>query len=131
MKTPDIEIYIKSPNADQIITWLSQQFNEIKIDLDDSKLKKSQTIHGEVLKEGLAGCIELSITPHAAEPAFTSIWFKSAGTGWQNDEECSVSFVEMFENEVRCSNSGWTEGEDNMNEEWISFKGGKRKRISW
>lgn len=129
MKTPDIEIYIKNVEAEQLLSWLNDNFSTIDIKLDSKALEGKQSISGELTLE--EGHIPIVITPCAAGKAFCSVWFKSAETPWENDEACALSLLEKFDLEIRCATGGWEENEDEAGEYWNSITRNEKKLIRW
>jgi hypothetical protein len=129
MNTPDIEIYAKNISADIILEWLSKHFEKILIAIGPQALAGKTTVHGTV--EYNKSSIPISITPQAAGKSFCSIWFKSADTPWENDEQCAQSLLELYDIEVRCSAAGWSEEEDEMSEQWLYITRNEKKLIRW
>lgn len=129
MKQPDIEIYIKNTNADEIREWLSQQFQSISFDtLNDEAIEQGRLIKGSVK---IDTDIPVVITPKAAGKAFTSVWFQSEKTPWQDDLNCAESFIAMHSREIRCSASSWTEEEGENEEKWWCLEGEQKRLVRW
>ncbi|MCO4785134.1 hypothetical protein [Marinomonas atlantica] len=99
---PDIEIYLLSCPTERIIRWLEQDFSVIDMHKPSDIVTKLHLEHnGEV--------IPVTILEKAAGKRFTSIWFDSDKTPWENDTECSKCAFEALECEVRCNYQGWQE----------------------
>lgn len=129
MNQPDIEIYIKNTNAEEILSWLNAHFENTDLPgFSDAELEKGLLIKGSVNKNLK---IPLVVTPKAAGKAFTSIWFQSDQTGWQDDLACAESFVKIHSSEVRCSSATWTEDEEENSEMWWCLKDGDKKLVRW
>ncbi len=139
MNTPDIEIYIKHADADEILLWLEKHFVNIQLPLTNDALSSNITIEGDAVASNSANpevatdsvTIPIIITPSAAGKAFTSIWFKSALTPWKNDEACADSFLSVYDKEVRCAASSWQEGEDESGEYWLKLTRQGKSLIRW
>lgn len=132
MNTPDIEIYVKNTSAQMILTWLNSHFNKVNIPLKEEDISTGKTVCGFLKHENNStNSIKAVITPQAAGKAFTSIWFQSDITGWKNDEECAMSFVEQFDIEIRCSAGGWQESEEENSEQWWLITQKEKKLIRW
>ncbi len=129
MNTPDIEIYAKNIGADMILEWLNKYFDEVAIAIDSKALTGKITIDGKVSRNNQL--IPVSITPQAAGKSFCSIWFKSANTPWENDEQCAQSLLALHDIEIRCSAAGWHEEEDEMSEQWLYITRNEKKLIRW
>lgn len=129
MNTPDIEIYAKNINAEMMRDWLNQNFDDVSLNIDPQALAGNTTIHGTVKHNNLL--IPVSVTPQAAGKSFCSIWFKSAETPWQNDEQCAQSILDLHDLEIRCSAAGWSEEEDEMSEQWLFITRNEKKLIRW
>lgn len=126
MNQPDIEIYIKHATAEHIRKWLEGQFDDVEL----SELSEERLSEGQLIKASVSS-IPLVITPKAAGKAFTSIWFQSAKTPWNNDLECAESFASKFDLEVRCSAESWQEDEGESEEKWWCLNGDEKKLLRW
>ena len=129
MKTPDIEIYIKNINTNDLLAWLEKHFDSLSIKLAANSLSEKQSISGHMLLNKQR--IPVVITPCAAGKAYCSVWFKSAETPWTNDEACALSLLKMFDLEVRCAANSWQEGEDEAGEYWNTITRNEKKLIRW
>jgi len=134
MKTPDIEIYLKHANADTILKWLNLNFDQVNIvQLTQKNLSNNIIAKGHLTLNQQD--IPIIVTPQAAGKAFSSIWFKSNKTPWQNDESCAVNFLANDEinpdTEIRCSSGGWTESEEKDSEQWLSITREEKRLIRW
>ena len=52
-------------------------------------------------------------------------------TMWEDDESCAQSLLKDADIEIRCSASGWTEGEEEQSEQWLLLTRKERKLINW
>jgi hypothetical protein len=130
MTSPDIEIYAKNLNINQISTWLSRVFSQVDLpELDQDKQNQHPAISGYVFYEKHS--IPIVITPKAAGKLFTSIWFKSDKTPWTDDEACALKLLESYDIEVRCSATGWTENEEQMSEQWLCITRNEKRLTHW
>ena len=129
----DIEIYIKNIQLCDLNNWLSRFF-----ELNSTELLKTNneidtlspfSVHLKDLQANSS--IELMITPRAAGKAYTSLWFKSAQTPWKTDLECSQSYLEIADTEVRCSSESWTETEEEKSEKWWKLTRTSQELVSW
>lgn len=129
---PDIEIYIKHFELKPVLKWLSSiaSYDEDQASaLFNEKLegKTSFTIKLAIDQHE----IDLVVTPSAAGKAFTSLWFQSSHTPWQNDKACALSLLAFFKGEVRCSAATWTEEEAEHSEMWWVLSNGQERLVSW
>lgn len=130
MTQPDIEIYIKHTTAEEITSWLTRIFDTVNINsLNEASLADGQMVKGSV---ELNGEIPVVITAGAAGKAFTSVWFQSDRTGWENDLQCAESFCSQYPGrEVRCSADTWTESEEENDEKWWKLTNQEKSLIRW
>jgi len=130
MKTPDIEIYVKDAQFQQILDWLNLYFKGIEFPGKAAHLYAN----GKPVRGTLGQAenkLELVITPKAAGKDFTSLWFKQNLTPWENDEQCALSLLEQADIEIRCSAAGWEEDEAINSEQWWLLRRDEKKRINW
>lgn len=128
-KQPDIEIYIKNANLNDIQLWLSSHFDVVPNDIVDINTSSPRT--NEIELELADDQIPLVITPQAAGKAYLSVWFKSPRTPWNNDLECAQSALERFDTEVRCSAESWAEEEPEHSEKWWKLTRTSKDLVSW
>lgn len=69
-----------------------------------------------------------NISENVAKGGFTSVWFKTNETPWENDHECAVSAFDYFQIETRCSTGGW-EGEDDGG--WLRITDKGSQTVNW
>lgn len=120
---PDIEIYIKKPDPEEIVAWLQQALGET-------------TYHGTV-KTGLHHysvqyqdkALPVMIFPKAAGKAYTSVWFDTPDTPWQDDLDCAKAAADFLKTEVRCTRGGWSESQDP--DEWLKVTDQGVEEIIW
>jgi len=127
---PDIEIYVKQPNAQDLQVWLETHFDfDAPVSIADLlEIPKSHSIL--LSRNGLK--IELVVTPHAAGKAYTSIWFKSHKTPWATDKSCAVDCLAIAKPvEVRCSAESWQESEEERSEKWWKLTANEEELVSW
>lgn len=98
---PDIEIYVLSCPTENIINWLNQDFEVSGIATNDTGAKLTITYNTAI--------IPVTILEKAAGKRFTSVWFDSAHTPWDNDAECAKQAYEALACEIRCNIQGWKE----------------------
>ncbi|MDB4837775.1 hypothetical protein OAH87_04835 [Marinomonas sp.] len=98
----DIEIYTLSCPKEKIISWLESVFTlKNKSTLSKLATKVTGDLNGHE--------IEVTILEKAAGKAFTSIWFDSDKTPWENDADCAKQAFSFLECEIRCNFEGWEE----------------------
>ena len=121
---PDIEIYVKDSNFDEIQNWLSSIFAPILLPKFTGK-----PVNFHI---GSEPKIPVMITPNAAGKAFTSIWFQSNNTPWKSDEACAMSFLASNDTaEIRCSANSWKEEEEEYSEQWLCITQNEKRLILW
>jgi hypothetical protein len=98
----DIEVYVLSCPTENIIAWLETSFTLVK-----------KTPHGPLCAKltllWQGNELEATILEQAAGKRFTSIWFDSDKTPWENDIACAKQVFEALDCEVRCNFQGWEE----------------------
>ena len=108
---PDIEIYLLSCSNDKIIEWLQSRFKIIE--------QKSVNASLLSLKVAYNACeFEVQVLEQAAGKRFTSVWFNSDQTPWQDDVECAKSAYQSLNCEVRCNIASWSETEEQDPDQW-------------
>ena len=116
-KFPDIEIYLLKVDPSQISEWLSHQFGELTEIKHTSKSVTWQT-----------SGMDIQFTQDVAKK-FSSLWFKTNNTPWNNDLECAREAHSALGVEVRCSVAGWQEEDDQPG--WIKLIRGNEKPFDW
>lgn len=126
---PDLEIYLKRVPADDIIEWLKVVFDDVSVLTDQSSTQSSthptKPSATECLIQQTMTC---NISENVAKGGFTSVWFKTNETPWENDHECAVSAFDYFQIETRCSTGGW-EGEDDGG--WLRITDKGSQTVNW
>ncbi len=119
----DIEIYVKNLPLEDIRGWLEDTFKSVIF------VKTGQQVHDlEVSVDDKA--IPVMIVERAVGKAWTSVWFKTSGTPWQDDTECARSIQNSKQCRVRCNSGPWQEGAD-MDEWWQLDEKGQETIIKW
>ena len=98
----DIEIYVLSCPTENIISWLEKSFTLVKKSSPSALCFKVTIVSND-------NEIEVTILEQAAGKRFTSIWFNSDKTPWENDIACAKQAFESLNCEVRCNFQGWEE----------------------
>jgi hypothetical protein len=98
----DIEIYVLSCPTEQIIAWLETSFTLVGKSTPSSLCSKVT-----ITSDGHD--IEVTILEQAAGKRFTSIWFDSDKTPWEDDITCARQVFKALDCEVRCNFQGWEE----------------------
>lgn len=127
---PDIEIYVKHITREMLSTWLSEHFDGV----NDESLKQLDLNSAKPVSVSLTrdtNKVELFVTPKAAGKAYTSLWFKSDKTPWEDDLSCAESFISLADTEVRCSSATWSEQEAENSEMWWVITATERKLVPW
>ena len=119
----DIEIYVKNLPLDTIKDWLNQSFEQLHI------INSGKAVHDlEVTAHGKT--TPVMVVEGAVGKAWTSIWFKTSGTPWQDDTQCAHSLHRHKPCRVRCNSGPWQEGAD-MDEWWQLDEQGQESLIKW
>ncbi|ETI58377.1 hypothetical protein [Marinomonas profundimaris] len=107
----DIEIYTLSCPTEKIIAWLEETFILVKKS-SPSKLCSKITVSSN------GNDIEVTILEQAAGKRFTSIWFDSDKTPWEDDMTCARQVFQSLNCEVRCNFQGWEEEGNQDPDQW-------------
>lgn len=108
----DIEVYVLSCTTEKIMTWLEEEFRFVKKSTP-SKLCTKVVINFNNQN------INVTILEQAAGKRFTSIWFESDQTPWENDISCAKQVFKSLGCEVRCNYQGWEEqGSQDIDQWW-------------
>ena len=108
---PDIEIYVLSCPTTTIVRWISSVFTVIKQHQPSSlctKVTASTSTHE----------FEITILEQAAGKRFTSVWFDSDQTPWENDRACAQEAFQFLQCEVRCNAQSWDESTEEDPDLW-------------
>lgn len=154
---PDLEIYLKRVPTDEVIKWLSTVFDDVSVLPSSSSARVPTQAATETSMETSAEtsletstetstqaptqssplsstvCLihqtmACTISENVAKGGFTSVWFKTNETPWENDHECAISAFDHFQIETRCSTGGW-EGEDDGG--WLRITDKGSQTVNW
>ncbi len=119
MQFPDIEIYVKRPDPEQINNWLKDRFGV-----------NATTRNGDATIYCLTQpSIECVVVENVVKGGYTSIWFRSGDMPWATDLDCAMEVFDRFGIEVRCSSGPWQEGDDEA--PWIRLTEKGESRVNW
>lgn len=119
---PDIEIYAKRPEPDDVRRWLQDRFG-----IED------EMIRGDAVVFTLgAEHIECDFIERAVKGGYASLWFRSGKTPWARDIDCAKEAFEQLGVEIRCSAAPWqdSDGEDDEGG-WIRLTDKGEARVNW
>ncbi|TDO96376.1 hypothetical protein [Marinomonas balearica] len=120
----DIEIYVLSCPTETIVEWLAKAFTLQSKELISSTSLKLELHHNDKM-------IPVTILEQAAGKRFTSIWFDSSDTPWNDDIECAKSAFEALNTEVRCNLQGWQEAEQEDPDQWWRINANSEGPYIW
>lgn len=125
---PDIEIYIKAASTNAVAGWLQQQFDEVETLQQQGKVSQYRV--------RWQGADIPVLVVEKAGGIYTSVYFESPQTPWQQDIDCARQAYDYFsENtdittlEVRCVPGGWQEGDDP--DAWLAINAEGEQAIQW
>jgi len=107
----DIEIYVQSCPTEKIIAWLEETFTLV----EKSSLSK---LCSKVMISSNGNDIEVTILKQAAGKHFTSVWFDSDRTPWEDDMACARQAFASLNCEIRCNFQGWEEEANQNPDQW-------------
>ena len=121
-KHPDIEIYIKRVDLNDLLHWIDRRF----------EMGEPQDV-GETIKLKLTydskPCV-CTIYENAAKGGYTSVMFEPNNTPWDTDEACAEEAFEAFHLEIRCITGGWTT-QAPAEGGWFRFTDKGRSVVNW
>ena len=117
---PDVEIYVKDADAQQVHAWLQQQFSQC------SPWQQSGNI-------SRCNCDGIKVTWYAkAVGSWHSLLFDSPSTPWANDKACAVAAFDALGVEIRCAPSGWLEQQGEADaERWLKINSQGSQEFIW
>lgn len=119
---PDIEIYIKNRSLEQILEWLNDRADGLKIHNSVGGTHSLTAFFSDQR-------IPVMIHEKAAGKAWISVWFRSDATPWIRDLDCAQEIAQAMNTQVRCIVSGWQDGDDP--DEWWRIEGSEIEKITW
>ena len=120
---PDLEIYAKDITFKAIDDWLKQRFNQVE--RTETVTKKTEARSYWVVDGAEVVAFGNAIGK------FTSIWLKKNTSPWNTDLDCARDACEVLDTEIRCSNSGWEEGQGPESQWWRITKTEGEMLIDW
>ncbi|EAT12142.1 hypothetical protein HF888_05005 [Bermanella marisrubri] len=120
---PDIEIYALDITFKQIGDWLKTRFSEVE---QTQLVKKKSEARATWKADGMI----VTVFGNAVG-AFSSIWFQTNATPWDTDLECAQTASHELNTEIRCSNSGWSEGQRPDTKWWQILPNQQEALIDW
>ncbi|RRJ85137.1 hypothetical protein [Aestuariirhabdus litorea] len=123
MLQPDIEIYIKNTSINAIRDWLSATFEAV-----EEGQHRGHSYRFQVFHEGQG--IPVMVVEKAAGKSFTSVWFDSSATPWNDDLSCARDAHRQLERPVRCNGGFWEDGSEAM-DTWVEVSEQGEQLIEW
>ncbi|GHE22354.1 hypothetical protein [Halomonas urumqiensis] len=101
---PDIEIYLATIDRASLDAWLGETLNaEPLAPAGKQKWRTRGTLEGHEIPV---------LWMEKAADGFSSLWFDSAFTPWESDQDCALAAAAHLGCKVRCSLGGWQPGDD-------------------
>ncbi|MCL6417393.1 hypothetical protein MIB92_17165 [Aestuariirhabdus sp. Z084] len=123
MLQPDIEIYIKDTSLNAIRDWLGSNFDAI-----EEGQHKGNSYHFQSFINGES--IPVLVVEKAAGKHFTSVWFDSSATPWNDDLSCARSAHQTLGRTVRCNGGFWEDGSEDM-DSWMEISEQGEHQVEW
>ena len=117
--TPDIEIYLKTKDL-QVITQCLEQIFSQAITFNSEPPFQACLINDIPIKVYLK-----------VKSGFSSIWFDSSHTPWENDLHCAQEFQKITGLICRCIKSSWAENETEDPDLWLEVNNQGQKELIW
>lgn len=106
MSAPDIEIYLATTAAADVLAWLQERFPE-----QPGRARPAGKKQWRLTLQHDGHALPVLVIEDAA-PGFTSLWFDSPHTPWTSDQDCAREAFARFGREVRATPGSWQEGDD-------------------
>ncbi|PAU57947.1 hypothetical protein [Pseudomonas indica] len=120
MRQPDIEIYLKDADQEDVTRWLSEALGPCT-----PWQRKGQTFKCE------ADGIPVTWLPNAVGK-WHSLYLESDATPWADDLACAKAAFATLGVEIRCAPGGWNEEEgEEQADRWLSVNADGEKEIIW
>ncbi len=120
MRQPDIEIYIKDADRQQVRQWLEQRLGSGSPWQERGPLSRCQVQEIPVI--WLAGAVG----------KWNSLLLDSDQTPWADDLGCAQDAFATLQVEIRCSPGSWQEDEKEEDaDRWISVSAQGVREILW
>ena len=119
----DIEIYIKSVSPEAIKAWLQTCTSSLEIKGFTPKRQSYWATFGDQPQE-----FEILVL-NKVSANFSSIWFNTKITHWDDDKDCARQAFQHFQSTVRCVTSGWQEGD--APDQWLNIDTDGESTIDW
>lgn len=118
----DIEIYLAATPARAVLDWLAQRFPQHTPPRPAGKKQWKQLLDYQ-------GASLPVLVIEDASPGYTSVWFNSPATPWQDDRDCAREAFAHFQREVRATAGSWKEDADP--DEWWSISAAGESTLIW
>ncbi len=120
---PDLEIYAKDITFKDVDDWLKARFKQVE--RKDTVKKKS-----EARSYWVVDGADVIVFGNALGN-YSSIWFKHNNTPWDTDLDCARDAAKALNTQIRCSNSGWEEGQSADTQWWRVTEAEGEMLIEW
>ena len=123
---PDLELYILNADPEAVLSWLQQDIGALEA------IKTTEHLIQWRCQNSDGESMDIHLT-FKAEKNFASLWFKQNDTTWHTDLELARAAHSALETEIRCSDEGWKEGNENAASDngWSKLNKGQEKSIEW
>ena len=123
---PDLEIYIKDCNSEQILAWLNLHCESIEI------LSSSQTSLELEIQFG-DQYTNSSLVHKVSGKAWSSLWLKTNVTAWDTDLEIAQQASREMDKQIRCIKASWADGDTQSEDDhqWWKIEDNQQQLISW
>lgn len=121
---PDIEVYVKGKSEEELTKWLTEALGTVEY----QGKREGGLLHYQVSMNNQS--LPVLIMPAVVGKAWTSVWYDTPDTPWQDDVACALQMAKELDTEIRCIRSGWDEEQDP--DEWLKvFPDGSSEDILW
>ena len=120
MRQPDIEIYLKDCQLEQVSQWLSQNLGPA------SAWQTRGQVHRAYFGETPITWFERAVGK------WNSLLIESAATPWEDDQTCAQAAFDALQVEARCSLGGWQESDGEADaDQWLKVNAEGAQVFTW
>ena len=126
-RSPDIEIYIADIVLGDAEKFIANHLSNC-LSLSRSQPESKKARYAKLSAEHQGHEIAIVINENIAEN-YTSIWFNSCHTPWENDEACAKQAWEFFSKAIRFNKEAWcAEGDEDL---WWQLDSNGESTLQW
>lgn len=119
---PDIEIYIRHCNLQQLERWLRSRCSGMNRRFSQGRIHEYRSVFN-------GAQVPILVHEKVVGIEWTSIWFRSNRTPWRRDLDCALEVARALQTQVRCLTSDWIRGRGQR--KWWNIEAGRMNEMIW